>query len=65
MHRQELGSNEEGLGEEHPSTLDSMNNLANMLRQQGQYDGIHTTKVNRTRLLPYSMMLPQRVSSFL
>ena len=26
------------LGEEHPSTLGSMNNLANLYRRQGRYD---------------------------
>jgi hypothetical protein len=38
MHQQTLDLKQKALGEEHPSTLDSMNNLANVLRQQGQYE---------------------------
>src|SRR5206468_2644730 len=37
MHRQALYLREKVLGEEHPSTLASMNSLAEVLRQQGKY----------------------------
>ncbi|KAK6859032.1 hypothetical protein PG995_004885 [Apiospora arundinis] len=37
MHRQTLGLTETVLGREHPSTLASMNNLAESLRQQGKH----------------------------
>ncbi|KAK8002369.1 response regulator [Apiospora arundinis] len=37
MHRQTLGLRETVLGREHPSTLASMNNLAESLRQQGKH----------------------------
>jgi len=38
MYRQALDLKEKVLGEEHPSTLDSMNNLAEVLRHQGKYE---------------------------
>ncbi|KAK5260321.1 hypothetical protein LTR40_004369 [Exophiala xenobiotica] len=38
MHRQTLDLREKVLGEEHQSTLGSMNNLALVLRQQGKYE---------------------------
>ncbi|KAK5263049.1 hypothetical protein LTR96_011516, partial [Exophiala xenobiotica] len=38
MHRQTLDLREKVLGEEHQSTLGSMNNLALVLRQQGNYE---------------------------
>ena len=38
MHRQALGQRERVLGKEHPDTLTSMNNLAEVLRGQGKYE---------------------------
>ena len=38
IHQQALDIKEKVLGEEHPSTLASMNNLAEVLRQQGKYE---------------------------
>lgn len=38
MHRQTLELSEKVLGQEHPSTLDSMNNLALVLDNQGKYN---------------------------
>ena len=38
MHRRTLELKEKVLGREHPSTLDSMNNLAEVLRSQGEYE---------------------------
>jgi Flp pilus assembly protein TadD len=38
MQRQTLDLKGKVLGEEHPSTLASMNNLAIVLRQQGKYE---------------------------
>ena len=38
MYRQTLELREKVLGQEHPSTLDSMNNLALVLDSQGKYD---------------------------
>jgi prophage maintenance system killer protein len=38
MHRQALGLRETVLGKEHPYTLTSMNNLANLLSNQGKYE---------------------------
>jgi tetratricopeptide (TPR) repeat protein len=38
MHRQTLDLKKKVLGEEHPSTLGSINNLAEVLRQQGKYE---------------------------
>ncbi|KAK8097365.1 kinesin light chain [Apiospora sp. TS-2023a] len=37
MHRQTLALRETVLGREHPDTLSSMNNLANVLKNQGKY----------------------------
>ncbi|KAI0815407.1 Tetratricopeptide repeat-domain-containing protein [Xylaria sp. FL0064] len=42
MHRQTLELREEVLGREHPSTLDSMNNLALVLNSQGKYNEAET-----------------------
>ncbi|KAI4599650.1 hypothetical protein KJ359_001747 [Pestalotiopsis sp. 9143b] len=38
MHREALELRKSVLGPEHPSTLDSMNNLAGVLRSQGKYE---------------------------
>jgi len=38
MHRQALALKEMVLGKEHPDTLTSMNNLAEVLRGQGKYE---------------------------
>jgi Flp pilus assembly protein TadD len=38
MHRQALGLKEKVLGQQHPSTLGSMNNLAVVLGSQGKYE---------------------------
>ncbi|KAL6240896.1 hypothetical protein RBB50_012155 [Rhinocladiella similis] len=38
MHRQTLTLKKKVLTEEHPSTLNSMNNLALVLQQQGKYE---------------------------
>ena len=38
MHRHTLDLRKKVLGEMHPSTLDSMNNLAEVLRRQGKYE---------------------------
>lgn len=38
MHRQALGLSETVLGQEHPSTLTSMNNLALVLNDKGKYE---------------------------
>ncbi|EXL45099.1 hypothetical protein FOCG_13862 [Fusarium oxysporum f. sp. radicis-lycopersici 26381] len=38
MHRETLELKEKVLGKEHPSTLDSMNNLALVLRKIGKYE---------------------------
>jgi prophage maintenance system killer protein len=37
MHQQTLQLKEKVLGKEHPSMLNSMNNLANVLYSQGKY----------------------------
>jgi tetratricopeptide (TPR) repeat protein len=42
MHRQTLELKEKVLGQEHPSTLSSMNNLALVLRSQGKYKEAET-----------------------
>jgi hypothetical protein len=44
MHQQALGLKETVLGEEHPSTLTSMNNLAGVLRDQGKYEQAEETR---------------------
>lgn len=38
MHRQTLSLKETVIGKDHPSTLDSINNLAVVLQQQGKYE---------------------------
>jgi hypothetical protein len=38
MHRRTLGLRETVLGKEHPDTLTTMNNLANVLSDQGKYE---------------------------
>ena len=38
MYRQALGPLETVLGKEHPSTLISMDNLANVVNRQGEYE---------------------------
>jgi hypothetical protein len=38
MYRQTLELKQKVLGQEHPSTLNSMNGLASVLRNQGKYD---------------------------
>ncbi|KAK5188427.1 hypothetical protein LTR96_011511 [Exophiala xenobiotica] len=38
MHRQTLDLKKKVLGEEHPSTLDSINNLAAVLQQRGKHE---------------------------
>ncbi|KAI1317055.1 kinesin light chain 3 [Xylariaceae sp. FL0255] len=40
LYRETLGLREEVLGREHPSTLTSMNNLAEVLGSQGKYDEV-------------------------
>ncbi len=42
LYRQTLQLREELLGREHPSTLDSMNNLAAALQSQGKYEEAET-----------------------
>jgi hypothetical protein len=45
MHRQALQLKEKVLGKEHPSTLNSMDNLALVLHSQGKYaeaEGMHS-----------------------
>lgn len=38
MHQQELNLTKKVVGEEHPDTLGSMNNLAEVLQQQGKHE---------------------------
>jgi hypothetical protein len=38
MHRQTLELREKVLGRQHPDTLSSINNLAEVLKYQGKYD---------------------------
>ena len=49
MHRQTLELREKVLGLEHPSTLDSMNNLALVLDSQGKYEEAETIRRSNIR----------------
>jgi tetratricopeptide (TPR) repeat protein len=55
MNRQTLARKEKVLGPEHPSTLTSMNNLANVLNRQGKYE--EAEAMNRQTLARYEKVL--------
>lgn len=44
MHRQTLAISKKVLGEEHPSTLKTMNNLALLLDSQGKYEEVESMR---------------------
>jgi hypothetical protein len=55
MHRQTLELKTKALGTEHPSTLSSMNNLANVLDSQGMYAEAETMHRQTLELMTKSL----------